>query len=101
MIEQPPKSRRPNKRVKVESKDDVENSAQSERPMEKLTDAELELLIDQGDADAVVELALRLEASESIDQRSVSSVPSASGLSFNIDSLRELRRPHLHQNRMV
>ena len=99
LIEQPPKSRRPNKRVKVEPKDDVENSAQSERPMKNLTDAELDLLIVQGDADAVAELALRLETPELIDQPSVSSVPY---IFLNIPHILKLRgnlNPSPHPSR--
>ena len=70
------KTRSSNKRVKVEPKDDVENSANPERPMAHLTEKELDLLMEVNDADAVHEYALRLEEpSESIDKPSVSSVP--------------------------
>ena len=90
------KTRSSNKRVKVEPKDDVENSANPERPMAHLTENELDALMELNDADAVHEYALRLEEpSESIDQSSVSSVPYSFFRDIHFLNMRKNQSPHL------
>ena len=73
MIIESGEPRRSSKRVKVESQDDL-NPQVDPTDLKKLSDDELDLLVRAGDADAVVEMARRLEIpSESIDKQSVSS----------------------------